>query len=53
MSKMSEVPAVLIIIDPADSQIQSSLLELEGKLHVLLDDFLRQVERILKERGAL
>jgi hypothetical protein len=36
MSKMSEVPAVLIAIDPAHSQIQSSLLELPGKLHKTL-----------------
>jgi hypothetical protein len=36
MSKMSEVPAVLITIDPADSQIQSSLLELARELHEAL-----------------
>jgi hypothetical protein len=39
MSKMSEVPAVLIAIDPAESQIQSSLLELAGELHEAFSQF--------------
>jgi hypothetical protein len=39
MSKMSEVPAMPIAIDPADSQIQSSLLELAGKLHEAFSQF--------------
>ena len=30
---------MLIAIDPADSQIQSSLLELAGKLHESLSQF--------------
>jgi hypothetical protein len=39
MSKVSEVPAMLIAIDPAESQVQSSLLELAGKLHEALSWF--------------
>jgi hypothetical protein len=36
MSEMSEVPAMLIAIDAAKSQIQSSFLELAGELQKTL-----------------
>jgi hypothetical protein len=39
MSKMSGMPAMLVAIDPADSQIQSSVLEFAGKLHEAFSQF--------------